>query len=248
MSVFKGGLLALLLAATSVSPSFAAPFVSRDDLGERAVSDLGPAAFGVTKKALFDAAVTPIPAPRHAAATFLAPPASFSAVLASIPPDGRSSALYDDHTNTVTIDIAPDANGVAVLAIDTALFHPGATVDLRLHGATSVLINVAIASCPHRSCAYTFDASIRFNDVIGYADQVTWNFPNATEVSFDTPFGGAVVVPLARASIRPAVDPASFLRGFVNSGQLNRYAFADLPPGTVAEARPRNPEPSCWCY
>ena len=238
--MFARVLVSLLAFLIAISQARAIPVGQVDWMGGSRAA---------TATVLFSAGAVPFTAPYCCEATvFLAPPVSFAAMLAAIPPDGQSTAVYDNATNTVTIDARPDANGVAVLFIDTGLFHPNAAVDVHMHGATSVLINVAIATCRHMPCAYTFEVGLRFNNIMEFADRVVWNFPSAAAVTFDAAFGGAVVLPLQQSRMRSVEEGVFAVRGFLNGGQLRRYSFADIPPGAVLQPRVSNPEPSCWCY
>ena len=242
-------LVSLLAILIATSQARALPIDGPDRFGSGRSSLASAGISAATATSLFSVGAVPAAVPHCCeAALFLAPPMSFAAMLAAIPADGRSTARYNRATDTVTIDARPDAAGVAVLAIDTDLFQPNATVEIDTHGATSVLINVVIASCRHMPCTYNFGQEIRFNKILDFADRVVWNFSNAAAVTFEAAFGGAVVLPFPQSSIRPTEDAALSVKGFLSGGQYRRYSVAEIPPGTVVQARVANPEPACWCY
>ncbi len=161
---------------------------------------------------------------------FQTPLTTLSSTIAGLAPDGRSSATYNAGNNTVTINAVPDANGNAVLSLSTALFQQNANVNVNLNGATSVMVNVTVAACPTSTCSYSFDSSVHFNNPTSYADSVVWNFPNATQLNFNTLFGGAVIAPLAVVTNITPIDGTLVAASFVGSGELHSYAFTGTLP------------------
>lgn len=170
--------------------------------------------------------------------TFQTTLTSLSGALAGLSPDGHSTATYNASNNTVTINAVPNAAGQAVLAINTSLFHQNASVTINLNGATSVFIDTNVDTCVGANCSFTFDSSMSFNNATSYADQVVWNFVNATGLSFGTMFGGTVLAPLATVSNSNQINGTLIAANFNGGGELHSYAFTGKLPNTPV------PEPS----
>jgi len=170
--------------------------------------------------------------------TFQAPMTALSSTLGGLSPDGQSTATYNAGNNTVTINAVPNASGQAVLAINTSLFHDNASVTISLNGATSVFIDTNVDTCAGANCVFTFDSSINFLNPQNYAEQVVWNFVNATGLNFGTLFGGTVLAPLATVTNSNQIDGTLIASNFTGSGELHSYAFTGTLPATTV------PEPS----
>jgi choice-of-anchor A domain-containing protein len=161
---------------------------------------------------------------------------TLSSSLAALPPDGKSSAVYSAANNTVTINAVPNAAGQAVLSINTSLFHDNASVTVNLNGATSVFIDTNVDTCAGANCTFTFDSSINFLNPQNYAEQVVWNFVNATGLNFGTLFGGTVLAPLASVTNSNQIDGTLIAANFNGTGELHSYAFTGtLPTASIPE-------------
>jgi choice-of-anchor A domain-containing protein len=169
-------------------------------------------------------------------ATFQTPMTALSTTLSGLAPDGHSTATYNSGTNTVTINAVPNASGQAVLAINTSLFHDNSSVTINLNGATSVFIDTNVDTCAGANCVFTFDSSINFLNPQNYAEQVVWNFANATGLNFGTLFGGTVLAPLASVTNTNQIDGTLIASNFTGGGELHSYAFTGtLPSASVPE-------------
>jgi choice-of-anchor A domain-containing protein len=157
---------------------------------------------------------------------------SLSSSLAALTPDGRSTATYKAGNNTVTINAVPNASGQAVLALNTSLFHANSTVTVNLNGATSVFIDTNVDTCVGANCSFTFGSSLNFINATSYADQVVWNFVNATGLSFASMFGGTVLAPLATVTNSNQIDGTLIAANFTGGGELHSYAFTGTLPGS----------------
>jgi choice-of-anchor A domain-containing protein len=181
---------------------------------------------------------TPIDPLGNFGATFQNTMTALSSTLTALPPDGKSTAVYNAGSNTVTINAVPNASGTAVLSINTSLFHDNASVTINLNGATSVFIDTNVDTCVGANCSFTFDSSINFLNPTNYADQVVWNFANATGLTFDSMFGGTILAPLATVANNSPIDGSLIAMNFNGGGELHSYAFTGTVPGVSV------PEPS----
>jgi putative adhesin len=156
--------------------------------------------------------------------------------MGALAPDGHSTAVYNGGNNKVTINAVPNASGRAVLAINTSLFHPNSTVTINLNGATSVFIDTNVDTCAGANCTYTFASSINFSNPTSYAEQVVWNFVNATGLNFGTMFGGTILAPLASVTNSNQIDGTLIAMNFNGAGELHSYAYTGtLPTASIPE-------------
>ncbi len=193
---------------------------------------------GATANHVGSVALTPPANPLSTsfASSFQTTLTSLSATLAGLAPDGHSTATYNAGNNTVTINAVPNALGQAVLALNTSLFHANSTVTINLNGATSVFIDTNVDTCVGANCSFTFGSSLNFNSPTNYAEQVVWNFINATGLTFGTMFGGTVLAPLATVTNSNQIDGTLIAANFTGGGELHSYAFTGtLPAAPVPE-------------
>ncbi len=179
------------------------------------------------------AGITP-PAPVDFNATFKAPMTALSTQLA----EQSANSSVSISAGKIIFNAAPNASGVAVFDISTSLFSANSAVTINLDGATSVLINVDVDSCAGASCAYTFLDSVNFLNPASYADEVLWNFVNATGLTFSNEFGGTILAPEAAVSNRSQIDGTLVADSFSGTGELHSYPYTGILPGTVATPEP----------
>lgn len=144
--------------------------------------------------------------------------------------------------SSIAFNATPDLTGTAVFSVNTSLFSPNSTVSISVGSASSVIINVNVDSCSGTSCAYNFLSSVNFTNPTSYADDVVWNFVNATGLSFANEFGGSVLAPLAAVSNAGPIDGTLVANSFTGGGELHSYAYTgsfltggNSVPATVPE-------------
>ena len=150
---------------------------------------------------------------------------------------------------TLTFAAAPDSSGTAIFDVNTSAFSPNTSVVIQLNGASTVIVNVNVDSCISNACAFTLPSSVNFQSPTGYADQVLWNFVNATGLTFSNEFGGSVLAPLAAVSNQGPIDGTLVAASFNGKGELHSYSFSGtLPGGSVQSLSvvvpPPVPEPA----
>lgn len=176
------------------------------------------------------------------ASTFKTPLTTLSTTLGGLAANSSTSV----NGNNVTLAAHPDSSGIAVFNLSTSLFKQNATVTIQPDGATSLIINVNVDGCIAAACAFAFPSSLHFTDPTDYADQVLWNFVNATDLTFTTEFGGSVLAPLAAVTNQGPIDGTLVAASYSGSGELHSYPYAGTIPGgspDTSHTRPV-PEPS----
>lgn len=188
---------------------------------------------GATATQAASAGITP-PALPDFNSTFKAPLTALSTQLA-----GQSAnSTVRVSGSSITFNAAPNASGIAVFDINTSLFMANSTVTINLDGATSVIINVNVDSCVDVTCAYSFLNSVNFSNPTSYADEVLWNFVNATGITFSNEFGGTVLAPLAAVTNSSPIDGTLVASSFNGTGELHSYPYTGILPGTVTTPEP----------
>lgn len=177
-------------------------------------------------------------------ATFQTPLTALSQQLDTLSPNSVASRTG----GTLTFAAAPDSSGTAIFDVNTSAFSPNTSVVIQLNGASTVIVNVNVDSCISNACAFTLPSSVNFQSPTGYADQVLWNFVNATGLTFSNEFGGSVLAPLAAVSNQGPIDGTLVAASFNGKGELHSYSFSGtLPSGSVQSLSvvvPPVPEPA----
>lgn len=135
--------------------------------------------------------------------------------------------------NNEVITAIPNADGIAVFNITAAQLAAIPSFTINLNGATSVIFNVSGSSV-------TFNA----NDESGTAgaNNIIWNFYQATSVNVDTQIGGTVLAPEAAVTNDNQIDGALIANSWTGQGELHDYAFDGTLP--AADAPASVPEPA----
>ncbi|HET6307437.1 MAG TPA: choice-of-anchor A family protein, partial [Rhodopila sp.] len=130
----------------------------------------------------------------------------------------------------LTFNAAPNSSGVAVFNINSSLFSNASTVTINLNGATSVIINVDVDDCGSGVC--TFSPSANFQSPTDYASAVLWNFTNATNLDFNTEFGGSILAPDATLDNASPIDGSVVVANDSGSGgEIHSYPYTGTLPG-----------------
>jgi len=194
----------------------------------------GSAYVGGSKGAIvnFNGGGSYISAPPNDIQDFQSAFTTFSQSLAALP---STSSLPPTNNNEV-IAATPASNGVAVFDITAAQLDSIPSYNIALDGATSVVFNVS-------GSTIDFNANVESGDT--GANDIIWNFYQATSVNFQTLIAGSVIAPLANVTNRNQIDGALVANSWTGQGELHDYPYlGDQPitPPTVSAA----PEPSTW--
>jgi choice-of-anchor A domain-containing protein len=136
--------------------------------------------------------------------------------------------------NNEVISATAASNGIAVFDVTAASLDAIPSYKIALNNDTTVIFNVSGTSVK-------FDA----NDESGVAgaDNIIWNFYQATTVNLGTQIAGTVLAPLAAVTNNNQIDGDLIANSWVGSGELHDYGFdGTLPNSTTSGV----PEPSTW--
>jgi choice-of-anchor A domain-containing protein len=162
--------------------------------------------------------------------TFITPLTNLSTQLAGQAANSTATSA----NGQIIFNATPDASGTAIFDINSSFLTANSTVTINLDGATSVIINVNVDSCVSNACALSLPGSLNFNNPVGYAGAVLWNFDNATSLTFPDEFGGTVLAPLAAVSNTGAIDGTLVASSYSGNGELHSHPYTgSLPGGTT---------------
>jgi choice-of-anchor A domain-containing protein len=174
-----------------------------------------------------------IGAPGYSIADFETPLNALSQSLSQL----NATSTLPTAGNNEVIKATPGTNGVAVFNITTAQLAAIPSYQMNLNGASTVIFNVSGSNA-------TFSA----NDESGTtgANNIIWNFYNASSVNFSTLIAGTVLAPGATVTNNNQIDGVLIANAWNGSGELHDYAFTGTLPGTTSGlslSDPRIPEP-----
>lgn len=120
--------------------------------------------------------------------------------------------------NLVTFNIANGAN----------FFNSIGQISFTLGSASTVIINVG---------GTTLNIAENWLNGVGtsVADNIVWNFYEATSITFGTEFFGAVLAPYATVSNNNALNGSVVVKEFNQGGEVHQYQFSGDLPGSVPE-------------
>ena len=173
------------------------------------------------------------------ATTFQAPLTALSTQLNTLAVTSAATSA----NGAITFNATPNSSGVAVFDVNTSLFAANSTVNVKLGGATSVIVNVNVDSCVSSNCSFSLPNSVNFANPTGYAAAVLWNFVNATSLTFTNEFGGTVLAPLAAVSNNGPIDGTLVAASFSGNGELHSHPYSGTLTTGASLAVPA-PEPA----
>jgi len=165
-----------------------------------------------------------ISAPSYVISDFEAPLDALSQSLALL----AATSILPTPANNEIITATPGANGIAVFNVTAAQLALIPSYSLNLNGASTVVFNVS------------GNATFNSNNESGVAgaDNVIWNFYNATTVNLGTQIAGTVLAVDATVTNNNQIDGALVANAWTGQGELHDYAFVgNLPidPAPVPE-------------
>ncbi len=134
-------------------------------------------------------------------------------------------------TNNVPFQAVAGANGVAVFTISAAQLSAFASYSMNFGSATTIIVNVT----------GTGTINLSGNDLSGAAgaNNIIWNFYQASQVNLGTLIGGTVLAVNANVTNQNQIDGGLFAASWNGTGELHSYGFTGtLPGGTVATPEP----------
>lgn len=167
-----------------------------------------------------------IGAPGATITDFVTPLSALSTSLSTLSATGSMPAPG----NNEVIKATPGANGIAVFNLSASDLAHIPSYGVELNGASTVIFNVS-------GTTVDFDA----NDESGTtgADNIIWNFYQATSVDLQTDIAGTVLAPLAHVTNGNQIDGVLVADSWTGDGELHDWAFTGALPPPV-------PEPGVW--
>jgi len=131
----------------------------------------------------------------------------------------------------VTFNAVPNSDGVAVFNVDgNSLFHSNLvqSINLSLNSADSVIINVSGTSI-------SFDGGNMIGGMnAANAGKILWNFYEATSISIDRQFFGALVAPGATLSNSTVIVGSTAVANFNQNGEVHIPTYTGFVPAPGA--------------
>lgn len=126
-----------------------------------------------------------------------------------------NSSLPAPNNNEV-ISAKPNASGLAVFNVTAADLAAIPSYNFSLNGAKTVIVNVSGSS-----------VSFNANDESGTtgANNIIWNFYQATSVNLGTQIAGTILAPKANVTNGNQIDGDLIAASWTGSGELHDYAF-----------------------
>ncbi len=152
-------------------------------------------------------------------ASDFAPLQALSSSLAGLTPTGTLPSPGNNEVITAT----PGAGGVAVFDLTASQLSAIPSFSINLNGATSVIFNVG---------GSTVNFSANDESGTAYADDIIWNFYQATSVDIVTQIGGAVFAVDAHVTNSNQIDGTLVANSWTGQGELHDYPFTPALPGT----------------
>jgi choice-of-anchor A domain-containing protein len=153
---------------------------------------------------------------------------TFSTSLAALTPTSATPPT----NNTEVFEAKPASDGVAVFDLTAKQLDEIPSFKIDLNGAKSVVINVSGTS---------IDFTANDESGVNGADDIIWNFYQATSVTLGTQIGGSVLAPGANVKNQNQIDGALVANSMTANGELHDYPYTGASPLISAA-----PEPSTW--
>jgi choice-of-anchor A domain-containing protein len=138
--------------------------------------------------------------------------------------------------NDEVIKATPNSKGIAIFDITAMQLDSIPSYKINLNGASTVIFNVSGTTVNFNANAEALTSS---SSVTTPADNIIWNFYNATTVNFGTQIAGSVLAPLANVTNNNQIDGTLVAKTFTGRGEVHEYAFSGVDPLPM-------PEPSTW--
>ncbi|MFM2329727.1 MAG: hypothetical protein RLZZ494_1830 [Pseudomonadota bacterium] len=144
--------------------------------------------------------------------------------------------------NRVTFTAVANANGLAVFdltAVDDTLLRYG-EFQFNLGNASTVVFNSDVTSA-------TINANFLNGSAAAIGSKTIWNFYNASNLTFNTQFGGSVLATDATMTNYNNIEGGVFVDRITQRGEIHLQPFkGDLNMALASASVSSVPEPSAW--
>ena len=160
-----------------------------------------------------------ISSPGSSISSFSAPLIALSQSLSTLAATGTLPTTG----NNEVIKATPGANGVAVINLTAAQLAAIPSYSINMNGASTLIFNVSGTS-----------VTMNANDESGTtgANNIIWNFYNATSVSLNTQIAGTVLAPTATVTNNNQIDGVLVANAWTGSGEIHDYQFTGTLPSS----------------
>lgn len=136
--------------------------------------------------------------------------------------------------SAVRYNATPGADGIAVFSVSAANVFNNSNIqqiELSTGGASQIVINVSGTTVNFNNGNMVGNWATAFARA-----NVIWNFYEATSITLDRNFNGAILAPLAHLTNSTAIDGSVFVRSFNQSGEVHLpFSTVTVPaPGALA--------------
>lgn len=139
--------------------------------------------------------------------------------------NGTGSSVTFNGYGKATFTAVANANGVAVFNLIDAGIFQASEFEFHLGNATTVILNASDTSA-------TIGANFLGNSAQALGSKLIWNFQNATSITTNAQFGGAILAPSARLTNKQNIEGGVFVKSLDQHGELHLQPFdGNLDPG-----------------
>ena len=155
---------------------------------------------------------------------------STSTILGALTPDS-SVSFPSGQPGAATFNATPGADGLAVFNVTAAAVTSGLIqqYDLNVNGASAIVINVTGASASFNAGNFVGNWTSQFARA-----NVIWNFIDATSISIDRQFFGAVLAPGATLTNSTSIEGSVFVGAFIQRGEVHLPSYTGFVPAPGA--------------
>jgi choice-of-anchor A domain-containing protein len=174
-------------------------------------------------------------APPSSISDFQSSLTSLSTQLSQLSANSSLVMPADGSTNGVQFNATPGANGVSVFNINASQLSSFASFVMNLNGSSSIIVNVSGSS-----------VTLNGNDTSGVtgANNIIWNFYQATSLNIGTQLGGTVLALQAAVTNNNQIDGGLFAQSWTGNGELHSYTYTGTLPGSGGTTVVATPEPA----
>ena len=158
-------------------------------------------------------------APGATIADFEAPLDALSTELSQL----TATGTVPSPANNEVIEAVPGSDGIAVIDLTAAELDEIPSYNIDLNGASTLIINVS---------GSTIDFNANDESGVSGADNIIWNFYDATTVILGTQIAGTVLAPDATVTNDNQIDGTLVAKSWDGQGELHDYPFDGTLPAT----------------
>ncbi|HTU53511.1 MAG TPA: choice-of-anchor A family protein [Acetobacteraceae bacterium] len=167
----------------------------------------------------FNGGGTYIAAPGATIADFETPLDDLSTELSQL----TATGTVPSPANNEVITAVPGSDGIAVINLTATQLEEIPSYKIDLNGASTLIINVSGSS---------IDFNANDESGITGADNIIWNFYDATSVTLGTQIAGTVLAPDANVTNDNQIDGTLVAKSWTGQGELHEYPFDGTLPAT----------------